>query len=166
MRGYFYTLILAACLPDIIQKGKTDMQNGKNYSRGLEEIIKDSGRLSRKLGELPGSFSESLTLIMKEKKMSRTRLSIESNVSETTLTRMRSSDDNSFSKQAIIAVCIGLKLTPAEAFSLIDKSCCKLMMTNEQDIAYFHILSRCGNYRIDEVNEILSSKGYEELGGK
>ena len=89
------------------------MQNGKNYSRGLEEIIKDSGRLSRKLGELPGSFSESLTLIMKEKKMSRTRLSIESNVSETTLTRMRSSDDNSFSKQAIIAVCVGLKLTPA-----------------------------------------------------
>ena len=142
------------------------MQNGKNYNNGLEEIIRDSGRISRKLGELPGSFAETLTILMKEKKMSRGRLSIESNVSETTLTRMRSSDDNSFSKQAIIAVCIGMRLTPAEAFSLLDKSCCKLMMTSEQDIAYYHILSSCGSYRIDEVNEILRAKGYDELGGK
>lgn len=166
MRGYFYTLILAACLPDIIQKGKTDMQKGNNYRRGFEENIRESLRAAGEIRRLPGSFSETLAELMKARKMTRSRLSIESNLSESTISRMKACDDNTFTKQVIIAVCIGLRLTPAEAFSLMDKSCCKLVMTNAQDLAYYHVLASCGQYPIEEVNEILRANGYEELGGK
>jgi transcriptional regulator with XRE-family HTH domain len=166
VRGYFYTLILAACLPDIIQKGKTDMQNSNNYYNGLEDVLKESGRAASELKRLPGSFSETLNELMKKRKLSRARLSIESNLSESTISRMKASDNNNFTKQVVIAVCIGLRLSPAEAFSLIDKSSCKLVMTNEQDVAYFHVLSSCGQYPIEDVNEMLRINGYEELGGK
>ena len=157
---------MAACLPDIIQKGKTDMQNSNNYYNGLEDVLKESGRAASELKRLPGSFSETLNELMKKRKLSRARLSIESNLSESTISRMKASDNNNFTKQVVIAVCIGLRLSPAEAFSLIDKSSCKLVMTNEQDVAYFHVLSSCRQYPSEDVNEMLRINGYEELGGK
>ena len=157
---------MAACLPDIIQKGKTDMQKDISNGKGLEAIIRKSGKVAKELGTLPGSFSETLKMLMKKRGISRTRLSIELNVAEATISRIRKNDEYIVTKQLVIAMCIVLGLTPAEAFSFFDKSCCKLMMTNAQDIAYYHVLATCGQYELDEVNEMLAANGYEILGGK
>ena len=157
---------MAACLPDIIQKGKADMQKNTYNITGLEAVIKRSEKTAKELGRLPGSFSETLKIMMKERKITRTRLAIEINVAESTVSRIRNNDDYCVTKQMVIAICVAMKLNPAEAFDLFNKSCCKLVMTNPQDVAYYHILTSCGQYSIDDINEILEAKGFEILGGK
>ena len=104
--------------------------------------------------------------MMKERKITRTRLAIEINVAESTVSRIRNNDDYCVTKQMVIAICVAMKLNPAEAFDLFNKSCCKLVMTNTQDVAYYHILTSCGQYSLDDINEILEARGFEILGGK
>jgi hypothetical protein len=48
----------------------------------------------------------------------------------------------------------------------VQQRVCFVLRADEQDVAYFHVLSSCGQYPIEDVNEMLRINGYEELGGK
>lgn len=119
---------------------------------------------AKKVRSYSGSFADTLFELMRVKKMSRARLSIEANLSEKTIQRLRNDDDYEPNKQTVIALCIGLKLNPTEAFALIEKSPFRLRPSNPQDAVYLQIISSEKNYCIEEVNECLEAIGLLRLG--
>ena len=136
-----------------------------NSANRLKNLIGKSGRIALDERRRTLSFSETLASIMKEKKISRNVLALEMGLSERTISKLRNDDDYQTDKQIVIGLCVSLSLTPAEAFSLFDRSPHRLKMTSAQDVAYFHILSTCGQYSLDEVNEMLEEAGFTVIGG-
>ena len=119
---------------------------------------------SKRVRTYSGSFADTLFELMRAKKMSKARLAIEANISEKTRQRLRNDDDYDPNKQTVIALCIGLRLSPTEAFALIDKSPFRLRPSNPQDAVYLQIISSDRNYTIEEVNECLETLGFLKLG--
>ena len=111
------------------------------------------------------SFSETLDAVMRDKKVSRNWLALEMGLSETTVSKLKNDDEYKTDKQIVIGLCVALRLTPAEAFSLMERSSYHLRKTIPEDVAYFHILSTCGQYSLSEVNELLMEAGFTPLGG-
>ena len=130
----------------------------------LKMMLNESGRIAAEQRSLPMSFAETLVMIMKRKKVTRGKLAEASMLSENTISRMRSSDDYNPTKQMVLAVCVALELSPAEAMSLFDKAGLSLKLTNAQDVAYHYILCNCGGYTLDEINVILYDSGFETIG--
>lgn len=130
----------------------------------LKMMMKESGKIAAEQRSMPMSFADSLVMLMKKKKMTRSSLAAASMLSGNTISRMRCSDDYSPSKQMVLAVCVALELSPAEALSLFDKAGLSLKLTNAQDVAYHYILCNCGAYSIDEINEVLYDNGFETIG--
>ena len=120
---------------------------------------------ANKLRMYSESFSDTLFELMKEKKMSKARLAIESNLSEKTIQRLRNDDRFEPTKQTVIALCVGLKLSLVESMALIRRSPYQLRPTNPQDAAYLKIISSGQDYCIEEVNECLEALGLSILGG-
>ena len=130
----------------------------------LKMMLDESGRIAAEQRSLPMSFAETLVMIMKRKKVTRGKLAELSMLSENTISRMRSSDDYSPTKQMVLAVCVALELSPTEAISLFDKAGLSLKLTNAQDVAYHYILCNCGGYTLDEINDALYDSGFETIG--
>ena len=101
---------------------------------------------------------------MKEKGVSHRALAIELNASERTIGRLMNEDYVS-DKQMVLGICVALKLTSVEAMVLYEKAGFSFRNTSGQDVAYAEILTSCGKYSIDEVNEMLEICGYAKLGG-
>ena len=133
--------------------------NEELYIRMREATI-----ASRRVRNYSGSFADTLFELMKLKKMSKSRLAIEANLSEKTIQRLRNDDDYDPNKQTVIALCIGLRLSSTEAFALIDKSPFRLRPSNPQDAVYLKIISSDRDYTIEEVNECLETLGMLKLG--
>ena len=68
--------------------------------------------------------------------------------------------------QIISEVKVNQELAPQEAFAMLEKAGHHLRMTSAQDAAYFSIISTCGSYRLEDINEVLSDMGIPELGSR
>lgn len=86
------------------------------------------------------------------------------NISERKTARLKE-EDYEPDKQTVVGLCVVLRLSPAEAMDLFEKAGLRLKVTSGQDVAYMEILASCGQYSIDEINEILEEAGYRKLGG-
>ena len=140
------------------------MQKKGRASGNLTERIRKAEFLAGKQRQMPASFADTLTVIMQEKGVSHRDLAIELNVSERTIGRLKN-EDYVTDKQMVLGLCVVLGLTPVEAMTLYEKAGFSLKKTSGQDVAYGEILSSCGRYGIDEINEALENCGYTMLGG-
>jgi DNA-binding Xre family transcriptional regulator len=113
---------------------------------------------------LPGSFAQSLKMIMSDRKVKNKKLADASLVGERTIQRLRNEEDYRSTKQAILGLCVGLRLSPALATVFMEKSGQPLNLTKPQDIVYWCVLTTCMHNSIYEINEMLSARGIPELG--
>lgn len=139
------------------------MLNKTIYHNGLERLIRKSESIAADQLEMTMSFPKTLKTLMKDKGVSRDDLAYEAGLSEVTISRMRNKESFCPTKQMVIAVCVSMNLTPAEAWMLFDRSGNRLRMTNAEDVAYFQILCTCGRYSREEINEELEKYGYKPI---
>lgn len=130
----------------------------------LNGLIRKSSTIAAHQLEMTMSFQTTLKGFMKDKRVGRDDLAYDSGLSESTIHRMRNDKNYCPTKQMVIAVCVSLGLTPAEAWALFKRTDLGLKMTDPQDVAYFHILCTCGEYSREEINAELTSYGYETIG--
>ena len=102
----------------------------------LNMMIRKAAPIAFKEQEYPASFSRTVEIILKERNM--------------------------FPKELADL----LNVQPPEAFSLLEKSGYCLRMTSAQDAAYFSIITTCGQYSLDEINDVLEDKGFLMIGAR
>lgn len=139
------------------------MQN-RSMNEELYISMRKAGADGRRMRKHSGSFADTLYELMNEKKISKKRLAIDSNLSEKTVQRMRNDDDYEPTRQMVVAVCVGLRLSRTEAMALAGKSPHRFRPDNYQDAVYLQIMSEADKYSIEEINECLRELGCELLG--
>lgn len=120
--------------------------------------------LRKVLQRYPGSFSETLVQLMKDKKLSVKKLADGSLVGEKTIQRLRNNEEYPTTKQTVLVLCYGLQLTIPEAEMLIDKTEFSLKGSSPENNAYRCTLGSCAELSIYEVNEMLVANGYLQFG--
>ena len=132
----------------------------------LNMMIRKAAPIAFKEQEYPASFSRTVEIILKERNMYPKDLADQLNVHRRTIYRLLQDDEYQTTKQMVIGMAVVMKLTPPEAFSLLEKSGYCLRMTSAQDAAYFSIITTCGQYSLDEINDVLEDKGFLMIGAR
>lgn len=77
---------------------------------------------------------------------------------------MRNDEEYPTTKQTVLGLCVGMRLTPPEAEALFEKSDFKLNTTKAEDYVYKCILGSCAYNSIYAINEMLEAHGFKPLG--
>jgi len=110
-------------------------------------------------------FGEMMERLMKERELSSPMLAARSGMSERTIRRMKGDDMYEPTREMVIAVCVGMKLTYDESSMLIRRSAFRLRDDSPIDSVYVEILESEGEYTVAELNEALALMGMKTLGG-
>ena len=108
------------------------------------------------------SFNDMMVRLMDARGVSIRWLAEETGLSEETIKNMRNDAERQFSIGSIIAVCIGLQLTPEVSQQLIESSPAKFVHSEEMS-AYRYVLNHCNTQKVRKVNRILVEAGYRPL---
>ena len=131
------------------------------HNKTLLSQIQNARKSASLMQKYPGAFSETLVQLMKDKKMSAKTLADGSLVGEKTIQRLRNNEEYPTTKQTVMGLCYGLKLTIPEAEMLISKTDFNLKPTTPENNAYRCTLGSCADISIYEVNEMLEANGYK-----
>ena len=142
------------------------MSTNQKLNPMLNMMIRKAAPTAFKEQEYPASFCRTLEIILKEREMFPKDLADLLNVHRRTLYRILQDDEYQTTKQMVIGMAVVLKLSPQEAFALLEKSGHTLRMTSAQDAAYFSIISTCGQYSLEEINDVLEDKGILMIGAR
>lgn len=134
------------------------------HNRALNAMMDNAAQRSNAIRRYPGSFAETLVQLMAERKLSNKKLADLSLVGEKTIQRIRNDEEYPTSKQTVLGLCVGLKLSPAEAEDFFGKSDFKLNTQKTEDYIYKCILGVCANNSIYAINEMLEAHGVTPLG--
>lgn len=115
------------------------------------------------LKKLPGSFTETLKMLMQNRNVTTEELSGTSGASVDNIGRLRQKEDADAKVETIIAICIGLKLYPDLSFDLLAKKGFNLERKTQENIAYRYILNTLYGKTIFEVNDFLRKSGLKPL---
>ena len=129
-------------------------------------MLRNAAPVAFRQQKYSASFSRTLEAILQERKMYPKDLAALLNIDRRTVYKMLQDDECFPSRQMVIAICIVLKLAPQEAYAMLEKAGHHLRMTSARDAAYFSIVSTCGSYRLEDINEVLSDMGVPELGSR
>lgn len=158
-----YTQFLAKANPQFsVRECSYDPSNAHN--KALNALMDDAKQRSNALRRYPGSFAETLVLLMKDRKLSNKDLADRSLVGEKTIQRIRNDEEYPTSKQTVLGLCVGLQLSPPEAKAFFEKSDFKLSTTKMEDYMYSCVLGACANNSIYAINEMLVAHGVAPLG--
>lgn len=134
------------------------------HNKTLLSQIRNADKSASSLQHYPGSFSETLVQLMKDKKLSVKKLADKSLVGEKTIQRLRNNEEYPTSKQTVLGICFGLKLSIPEAEMLIEKTEFSLKSSTAENNAYRCTLGSCADLSIYEINEMLVANGYLPFG--
>lgn len=134
------------------------------HNKALSAIVEDAAKNSARQRQLPGSFGESLVQLMNEQKISVKALADRSLVGEKTIQRIRNDEEYPTTKQTVLALCVGLRLSPADAEDFFNKSDFKLNTKKTEDYIYRCVLGACANNSIYAINEMLKKHKVPLLG--
>ena len=135
--------------------GADDEHNPHN--KALNAVVENAAKYVARQRQLPRLFAESLVKLMREQKMTVEALSDKSLVGVKTIQRLRNDEEYPTSKQTVLALCVRLKLSPAEAEDPFDKTDFKLNTKKTEDYIYKCVLGACSNNSIYAINEMLKN---------
>ncbi len=159
-KNYSYFLAKAEKQPSSVEFSFE--MNAHNSS--LLNQIQSAKKKADAMRRYPGSFAETLVMLMEERKMTNKKLADVSLVGERTIQRLRNEEEYPTSIQSILGLCVGLKLPVPEAEMLLDKSDFKLNSMKEEGYIYKCILGACAVNSIYEINEMLEANNVKPLG--
>jgi len=111
--------------------------------------------------ELPADFGETLVYLMKKRGVSERVLADRTMLNEKDIQRLRNRGTRP-KLNKLVAVCIGLNLTPQISAEMLKKAGLTLMM-NEEEQAYQMLLNSCYDMSIYDCNNILAELGFDPL---
>ena len=126
--------------------------------------LKETGESARSISKYTTTLPQYIEILMEEKKISKKRLVIDSNLSEKMVQRIRNEANFVPSLQAVVAICMGLKATLPEACLLIDLAGHRIRPYVYEEAIYMSILLDSASHRIEDVNECLKSLNCKPLG--
>ena len=132
-----------------------------------KELMKElSHRRDRaRMKRVKEDFGELMERYMREKGFTSGTLAAASGLSDRTVRRMKGDDLYEPTREMVIAVCVGMKLTFDEASLLIRKSAFRLRDDSPVDAVYVEILESEGEHTVEEWNRALEMLGAKLLGG-
>lgn len=136
------------------------MSDAKDLMKQLTQVS-NKARLTRRKED----FCEMMERYMKARKHSSRTLAQVSGISDRTIRRMKGDDTYEPTREMIIAVCVGMKLTLDESLDLIEKSQFRLRADSPIDAIYLEILENEGEYSVEEWNVALDMMGAKPIGG-
>ena len=134
------------------------------HNKALNALMDEAVKNASRQRTLPGSFAETLVALMKDRKLSNRQLADLSLVGEKTIQRIRNNEEYPTTKQTVLALCVGMSLSPADAEDFFNKSDFKLNTKKPEDYIYKCVLGACAENSIYAVNEMLESHGVTPLG--
>ena len=143
---------------------KKVIDNAAAFRAELEEA-RSADKL---MAELPGSFGNSLVMIMKWRKIGVEKLGELALLDPKMIQRMRTDQNQVWNIKKLVALCIGLKLPPYMSFPLIEKAGVSFKAgtkNGEELITLRHILTTRYNSTIHECNDLLSEAGFPPMSG-
>jgi predicted metal-dependent hydrolase/DNA-binding Xre family transcriptional regulator len=135
-----------------------------DHNKSLLNQIQHGKKNAEAMRRYPGSFSETLVALQKERKLSNKELADNSLVGEKTIQRLRNNEEYPTTVQTVLGLCVGLKLPSPEAEMLLSKTDFKLNTMKTEGYVYQCILSSCAENSIYEINEMLEANGITPLG--
>lgn len=132
------------------------LMNGKLSNRDKLNVI------TQTLNELPQSFHEALSYLMKSAHMTIAELEEMAMISNRTISRLRTQERREYSLDQIIAICIALQLPPWLSREMITKAGFVLRPT-QQHQAYKMILDCMFMDTVADVQKFLVEAGCEKL---
>ncbi|WP_068540671.1 YgjP-like metallopeptidase domain-containing protein [Olegusella massiliensis] len=134
------------------------------HNKALNAVMENAAKYAARQRQLPGSFAESLVQLMKEQKITVEALSDRSLLGVKTIQRLRNDEEYPTSKQTVLALCVGLRLSSADAEDLFSKTDFKLNTKQIEDYIYRCVLGACANNSIYVINEMLKRHKVPLLG--
>lgn len=127
-----------------------------------EALMKHLNRIQKRIEEMPGSFSEALTYLMKEYHITVMELADATTLSMKTIQRLRNELRFSYPLDWVIALSIGMQLEPSVSAAFLARAGYDLRMM-PQGIVYQFILSCKYTQKIGEIQQFLKENQYKEL---
>lgn len=147
-----------------LSSAELSFEENNPHNKALSAVMDDAAKKSSRQNRLPGSFGETLVRLMDEQHISIKALADRSLVGEKTIQRIRNDENYTTTKQTVIALCVGLRLSPADAKYFFDKSDFKLNTKRNEDYIYQCILAACVHNSVYAINEMLKKHNIPLLG--
>ena len=108
------------------------------------------------------SFSETLVQLMKDKKIRGKDLAMRTGITEQHISKMKGDVNYQPKKDTVIALIIGMRLTPEEGADLLERAGYCLSRAQKRDMIFrFFIKERA--YDINDVNDALEQQGEKKI---
>ncbi len=152
-----------ALVDELLEVSYNDLpQNDSVINRG--RMLKKEAKICADIiKKLPGTFGDTLAMLMEMYDITEEQLEGTSLISVKTIQRMRGDYGYRPKFKTIVAICIGMHLHPMLSENLISKSSTQPISCFEEDVAYKFILNCCWKKSIYEVNEELRVAGIKEI---
>lgn len=99
---------------------------------------------------MPNPFPEALKFLCEWTEMSNVDISLASGVSESTISRLKASEDYKKEKKTLIKICLGMQLPPLLSLELLSKAGIDLIRsTSKEDASYLFLLDFCYEDSLD-----------------
>lgn len=118
--------------------------------------------MTRTISELPVSFHEALTYLMKRAKMTIEDLEEKAEISNRTISRLRKEERRDYSLDQVIAICVALQLPPWLSREMIAKAGF-ILRPIKQHHAYQMVLDCMFMDTLEDVQRFLVEAGCEKL---
>ena len=125
----------------------------------LAETIAEEMRI---YNELPNSYTSSLKIVRKWRKVTYNELAEEIMVNERTIRRIVNGEEPG-SINSIVLICLGLHLPPKISNHIISNSPFSLNFNNNSHICYYFALTHLYPKSMDEIRTFLQEHGAEPL---
>ena len=165
-----YSSPLKRLINGVLQKGRGGRKQVTYVNRDGSSPITAEGQAFRKMiarehqvaSLFQMTFNDMMVKLMEARKITIGRLAEETGLSDETIRNMRNDSDRQFSIGSIVAVCIGLHLSPEVSMQLIECSPAKFVHSEEMS-AYRYVLNHCYDQSVRKVNRILVEAGFRPL---
>lgn len=165
-----YSSPLKRLINGVLQKGRGGKKQVTYVNRDGSSPITAEGQAFRKMiarehqvaSLVQMTFNDMMVKLMETQKITIGRLAEETGLSDETIRNMRNDPDRQFSIGSIVAVCIGLHLSPEVSMQLIECSPAKFLHSEEMS-AYRYVLNHCYDQSVRKVNRILVEAGFRPL---
>lgn len=165
-----YSSPLKRLINGVLQKGRGGKKRVTYVSSDGGSPVTAEGQAFRKMiaseyrvaSLLHMTFNDMMVKLMETKKITTGRLAEETGLSDETIRNMRNDPERQFSIGSIVAICIGLHLSPEVSMQLIECSPAKFIHSEEMS-AYRYVLNHCYDQSVRKVNRILVEAGFRPL---
>lgn len=140
-------------------RGKDEEVSFGGSPQSIADFTKQTIMLTEILQTLPSTYSGTLRAHIRRSGLTIEKLAEICEISEKTIQRYKSSDENECELSILVALCVGLKLHPILSFDLLSKAGYGSLRSSKKHTAYKLVLLTMYECTVSQCNEFLREAG-------